>query len=551
MPRQSVDELCQSYTAAKSARQPHEDDWRKAALHVLPAQYASWQTEGSVANYGQRHKAARRQVFDTTGARSLPKYASVLQRLATPDGQKWHELQASDESLRKKRRVKEYFEVLTGILFRYRYNPLARFKISTSETYMSLGTYGNGPIYIGERAPKTRAQRRGLHYVACPMYNCFAEYDDDGEMMGFYRRMYLSVRQFKAKFPNVPMPKSMQTEAKKPQTDDVQKWEIVHYVRMAGDHDPDALDRRRHPMIGSYFSVKDKEYIGDDTGYASMPYKMPRTMTVSGDGYGYSPAIQALGALGGASAMKKTNLRQGNKAVDPVLLSFDERPVDLRPGAINPNGLDRQGNELVKALGATGNFKVAEVLLTDERNDIEDSFFVTLFQILTETPEMTATEVMERVAEKASLLSPTMGRLQTEKLGPTIEREIDVLTELGVLPEMPPELIEAEGEYDVVYTSPLARSIHAEEVSGFMRSVEMSLNLANSTGDMSYLDHYNFDEAIPEINNIMAVPVRWTSTLEQVQQKRDQRTAQQEQEQVMAHSGGLAAAAKAASELQQ
>ena len=46
---------------------------------------------------------------------------------------------------------------------------------------------------------------------------------------------------------------------------------------------------------------------------------------------------------------------------------------------------------------------------------------------------MTATEVLERAREKGALLAPTMGRQQSEALGPMIEREIDILVECGLM----------------------------------------------------------------------------------------------------------------------
>jgi hypothetical protein len=285
-----------------------------------------------------------------------------------------------------------------------------------------------------------------------------------------------------------------------------------------------------------------------------MPYRIPRTATIAGNPYGISPAVSVLAALGGASTVKKTYLKQGNKAVDPVLLAYDDGvlngEVDLRPGAVNYGGVDKQGRPLIQPL-ATGNFRVAETLLADERRDIEDSFFVTLFQILNDTPEMTATEVMERVAEKASLLSPTMGRLQSEFLGPCIEREIDMLDELGMLPEMPPELIEAKGEYEVVYTSPLAKGQYAEEVSGFMRAVEMALGVANATQDPSHLDHFDFDTAIPEISDYMAVPARWTNDPKKIEAKRENRNAQAQQAELLKNAPALASAAQTAASMGQ
>lgn len=553
MARKPADDLCKLYEQAKSLRSAQESDWRMAAAYCLPAHYSAWQTEGP-ANYNSPTQAARRVVYDTTGLRSLPKYVSILERLATPANQKWHGLMPSDTSLQRKLRVRQYFDELSNVLFKHRYNPKARFRVSTNEVYTSLGVYGNGPIYIGERKATPISPYNGLKYISCQMRDVFFVTDDDGELYAVFRRFWLNVRQFKVKFPGAPIPTSMQSEASKPQPSETQYFEFVHYVgpRDDGSYDPEALDQRRHPVVGSYIETKGKEYVGDETGYRSMPYKIPRTSTVAGNPYGYSPASIALSALGSASAIKKVNLKQGNKAVDPVLLAHDDNvmngEVDLRPGAVNYGAVDRQGRALIQPL-RTGDFRVAEALLSDERRDIEDSFFVTLFQILTDTPEMTATEVMERVAEKAALLAPTMGRLQSELLGPMIEREIDILAEMGVLPEMPPELAEAEGEYEVVYTSPLAKSMYAEEVSGFMRAVEMATATANATQDPSHLDHFDFDAAYPEIADYMAVPARWMRDVKAVEGVREGRAAQQESAQMMQAAPALASAAKTVSDL--
>lgn len=554
MARMDPENAVKLYNQAKSIRSVHENDWRMAAAYCLPAHYAAWQTDGPAA-YHNSNSQVRRMVYDSTGTRSLPKYISILERLATPDGQRWHGLMASNPALRRQRRVRAYFDELETVLFKYRADPRARFRVASNEVYSSIGVYGNGPIYIGERAPNARDRRRGFKYVACPFRDVFLLVDDEGEVHGVFRRFWLNVRQFKTKFPGVPYPTQMQSEAQKPDPSETNFFEFVHFVctRDEDDYDPQALDARRHPYVGSYICVKSKEYVGDETGYRSMPYKVPRVSTVAGDPYGHSPAVSVLASLGSASAIKKANLKVGNRAADPVLLAPDDNAangqVDMRPGAINYGGVGRDGRARIQTL-PTGDYRVGEVLLADERRDIEDGFFVTLFQILTETPEMTATEVMERVAEKAALLAPTMGRLQSEFLGPMIERELDILAEIGVLPEMPPELREAEGEYDVVYTSPLARSMHAEEVAGFMRAVEMSLNIAQNTQDPTHLDHYNFETAIPEIADHMAVPARWMNDAEQIGARRQAREAQQQQAELMRNAPALASAAKTAADMQ-
>jgi hypothetical protein len=159
---------------------------------------------------------------------------------------------------------------------------------------------------------------------------------------------------------------------------------------------------------------------------------------------------------------------------------------------------------------------------------------------------MTATEVMERTREKGILMAPTVGRQQDEYLGPLIEREIDVLNRAGLLPPMPEVLLEAGGEYRVVYDSPLSKAQRAEEAAGLMRTIEMSLNVVNVTQNPEPLDHFNWDVIVPEISDIQGVPARWMKDPKIVQAMRQQR-AQQAQEQALVQAAPGAAAMVSAS----
>lgn len=557
MAKYSADYLKKLYDEAKNLRSPYENDWRMAAAYCLPQHYASWQTIGPTLN-NTSNAATKRIAYDSTGLRSLPKYAAILERMATPQGQRWHGLTPSDDSLRKSLRVRSYFDQVTNLLFKRRYDPRARFRVTTSEMWQAMGVYGNGPIFTGIRRRSVMSPEAGFSYISCKMSDCFVLVDDDGNVTNFFRRIWLNVRQFKMKWPNAKIPDCMAKEAAKAEPSEAAYFEFAHIVfpRDSDEYDPKSLTSRRHPWCGVYIATDKPEFVEgeEDKGYQNMPYLMPRPMSVAGDAYGYSPAIQALPSLGGASSIKKTNLKMGNKAVDPALLAHDDGvlggTIDQRPGRINYGLVNKEGKPLVAAM-PSGNFQVGEVLLQDERHDVEDSFFVTLFQILQESPEMTATEVIERVAERASLLSPTMGRIQSEFLGPDIEREIGMLIELGEMPEMPPELVEARGQYEVQYTSPLAKGMYAEEVSGFMRIKEMATAEAQLTGDMSALDLFNNDVAYPEIADYLAVPARWMNDENTITAKRDARAQQQQQAEMMKNSAGMASAAKTVSEMAQ
>jgi hypothetical protein len=126
-----------------------------------------------------------------------------------------------------------------------------------------------------------------------------------------------------------------------------------------------------------------------------------------------------------------------------------------------------------------------------------------------------------------------MGRQQSEMLGPMIEREVDILVQQNLLPPLPPALVEAEGEFEIEYDSPLTRSQRAEEAAGWLRTLEAAIAHANTTQDLSVLDHFNTDVIYPQLAEINAVPASWMNGEKQVQALRQARAQQQQMQQMI------------------
>jgi hypothetical protein len=245
--------------------------------------------------------------------------------------------------------------------------------------------------------------------------------------------------------------------------------------------------------------------------------------------------------------MSKTDIRAVHKLVDPPLLLHNDgmlggggMVVDMRPNALNYGGVNSDGRQLIQPLNTGARVDIAEEKMEHRRRAINDSFLVTLFQILVENPQMTATEAMYRAQEKGALLSPAMGRQQSECLGPMIERELDILQRQGVLPDMPPVMMEAQGEYDIVYDSPLSRLQRAEEVTGISRTLEIIAPLAQY--DPKVLMAFDPQEIVritAEVNGVPAKALRSPEVVEQMLAQMEQ----QEQMAAMAQTAQPAATA--------
>lgn len=517
-----------------------EGHWQEIAQRVVPAYSGAFYSNGMARTPGEKRTEF---IYDSTAAIALGRFASVVDSLLTPQNAKWHMLRADNEDLQKIRAVRVYFEQARNALFKYRYAPIANFASQNHENFRMLGAFGTGTMYIDIPTGDDRGLRyRGIHLGQ--MY--FAE-NHQGIIDRAFRRYPVSARHIVQKWPKMANQEHVAAALSK--TPDAEDFWIVHKVAPNADRDPSRPDYKGKKFYSCYVLERGKVTL-EEGGYDTFPYAISRYWQAPGEAYGRSPAMDVLPSIKTLNEEKKTVLKQGQRTVDPVLLTHDDGVLDgfsFRAGALNPGAVTAEGRPLVLPL-PTGNIAIGKDLMDDERMQINDAFYVTLFQILIETPEMTATEVMERVKEKGMLLTPTVGRQQSEYLGPMIERELDLLARQGLLPPMPPELVEAQGEYKVVYDGPLARAQRAEEAAGIMRSIETTLSIVNVTQDPEPLDHYNWDKIVPALAEIGGAPLDWMRSEEEIAERRDQRAQQQEQMMQIEAMPAVAGMAKVAQE---
>jgi hypothetical protein len=295
-------------------------------------------------------------------------------------------------------------------------------------------------------------------------------------------------------------------------------------------------------------AVKDRVIV-EQGGYTSFPYSISRYVTAPDEIYGRSPAMCALPDIKMLNEMARTDIRAVHKLVDPPILLHDDGilgggalTVNMRPGGLNVGGVNRNGQALMQPFGTGARVDIADTKMEQRRQAIDDAFLVTLFQILVETPRMTATEALIRAQEKGMLLTPTMGRQQSEALGPLIERELDLLAFHRVLPPMPPALVEAGGEYEIVYDSPMSRMQRAEELVGVQRTMELLAPFAQI--DPSVLDIFDRDELARLTAEVSGVPTPVLRSPEALRGIREQRAAQEQQAMLAQAAQPLAGAIK-------
>src|SRR5690606_2024766 len=511
--------------------------WEEAAAVCLPR----YSQTINVSPMEQTPGAKKTQeIYDPTAVTGLERFAAAMESMLTPRNQRYQRIVPSDNYILKDRASRLWFEEVTKRLFRLRNAPKANFQSQQHESYMSLGAFGTGAKFIDGRP------EGGFRYSTIPTGQVLFNVNYQGIIDCAYRKMVLTARQMKQRLDEGLYDRIPDAAMKALEKEPNKQFALIHWGKPRRVVKPYRMDFQRMEYASYYVAVDEKTVLSEG-GYNKFPYAISRYVTGPGEIYGRGPAMMALSAIKVLNQEKKDMLKQGQRVVDPVLLMHDDGVLDtfsLKPGAQNIGGVNKDGRPLVHTL-PTGNLAAGFEMMELERRAINDAFLVTLFQILIETPTMTATEVLERAREKGALLSPTMGRQQSEDLGVMTEREIDLMEMQGQLPPFTPAMIEAQGEWEIEYDSPLSRAQRAEEAAGFLRTFEVATAYANSTQDFSALDYFNKDVIFPQLASINAVPESWMNDPKQVQAIRDQRAQAQMAQGAIEAAPGAAGISKA------
>ncbi len=145
--------------------------------------------------------------------------------------------------------------------------------------------------------------------------------------------------------------------------------------------------------------------------------------------------------------------------------------VQLTPGSIVPKAVGSNG---LQPLEPAGTFDVSQLVLSDLRERIRRTLLVNQLGAI-DSPNMTATEVLERTAEVTRLLGATYGRLQAELLTPVIERALAVLRRRGAIPP-----ISLDGRLVALQPrSPLAQVQARKDIANTLTWVEKAAALGD------------------------------------------------------------------------
>ena len=199
--------------------------------------------------------------------------------------------------------------------------------------------------------------------------------------------------------------------------------------------------------------------------FNSSPFINFRWLKAPGEIYGRSPVMKALPDIKTANKVVELVLKNASIAVTGIWQADDDgvlnpATINLTPGTIIPKAVGSAG---LTPLEAPGRFDVSEIVLKDLRGRIRQALLVDKLG-QTDSPKMSATEVLERASDMARVLGATYGRLQSEMLTPLVDRAVSILNRRGEL-----NGLHIDGlMIDLEYQSPLARQQARQDAQNTM-----------------------------------------------------------------------------------
>jgi len=444
---------------------------------------AHWQDIGEVISprkidfVGMRTPGEKRQnkVYDPTGIMANEMLAAGLHGMATNPSSKWFSLRMVGDvtltedgksvDLNDDQQVQSYLANVEEIMWARLYQPGTNFTTALHEIYLDLGAFGTAVLFCGQR------DDGGLLFEARPLAECVIAENADGKVDTVYRCSEYTVRQMIQMSDSQGWKVSTKTRELYTQEKFDDKVKVIHVVYPRAERDVGKKNPENMPWASLYFEHQECHLLSE-SGFPEFPYLIPRWGKYAGEIYGRSPGMTALPDVKMLQAMVLSKIQLIQKAGNPPMWLRDDGVVGQTrtiPGGINYWRGNPNDGVMLQPVSLQGiQFLVEDI--AQLREQILRTFFADIMR-MTDRANMTATEVVQRTSEQMRLFGPLIGRLESEMLGPLVERVFGILTRMGVLPPPPQQM--QDKEFTVEYVSPIATAQKQQASAGILQAMQV------------------------------------------------------------------------------
>lgn len=521
----------------ETERNSFEPHWRDLSDFINPRGSRFLTSD---VNRGDRRNT---KIGDPTASMANRTLSSGMMSGITSPARPWFRLATPDPAMMNYGPVKQWLEVVQN-----RMNDMfnkSNLYQSLPIMYSSLGTYGTAAMAVledNEDIIRTYPFPLGSFYIAnSPRLSVDTA----------YRKFSMTVRQLVMEFGIDKVSSSVKGMW---ESGTYEKWiDVIHAVYPNIDRDTGKLDAKNKRVKSVYYEESgDNDKVLRESGFDDFPILAPRWEVNGEDVYGSScPGMLALGQVKALQLEQRRKSQLIDKATNPPMVgpsSLKNQRVSLLPGDITY--IDQMSSQDGFKPAYLVNPNTADLLadIQDTRSIINSSYFVDLFMMLqnVNTRSMPVEAVIEMKEEKLLMLGPVLERLNDEFLDPLIDRAFSIMVSKNLLPQ-PPDVMQGM-PLRIEYISVMAQAQKSIGLGSLERFVGFVGGLAQAKPEA--LDKINVDQAIDSYAEMSGVSPTVVVPAEDVQQIREDRQQQIQQQQAMQMGMAAAQGAKTLSEAQ-
>jgi hypothetical protein len=504
----------------ESARFSFESMWWEVASLMLPRQADFLNGTQNTIQGLQRSE----NIFDETAMQGLDHGSAVFEGEIIPQGGTWQKLKPHNEDLLKLRHVAEWYETLTTRLFALRNAAKSGFANQTHESVCSLLSFGIQGMTVDKRSSDPGGKADGLRYISKHIGTIYIREDATGLVETSHEKFTWTHR--KALMTWGDAAPELALRARDDPTGKKLNDKATYIHRLSpmpsAIFDPQRIDYKGKPVASSYLCV-DNRQVFEVGGFRTRPLTVSRYEKSPTEDYGRCPAISVLPAIRAAQEVQRDLITAINFMARPALGAHDDlldQLIMYAPGGISYGSLNDRGEPLIRQLLENADISAAANYLAEVRKVIQRAFFEDLYIARQELKShISATEQLQRDAQRGMLLGP-LKRQEGEWFTMQVERELDLMAEMGMLNDMPQEVREEGGFFKSEYDNPLAIARQAGEASSFytlLQGVTPLMQLDPENTVKEFFREYPFERILGGLSRIHGVSVSFRATDEEKQ----------------------------------
>lgn len=524
-------EIVKRVQRLESDRKPVEGSWNDIERYVLPlsGKFFSWAGGEAGVNWSTR------DVWDSTAPIGAARLASFFWSSLCAPSLYWLDIDFPVTEVSSDQECQAWLQETT----RRTYDTLtaSNFSLEMASGLLNWVGYGNACL---TQEPVDQNTWKGYEFTGRNLREVFFEEDHRGRVRRFFAKFNWTASQLVSKFTDektgkVEVPEDILEADKAGRTE---PYEVIYAIYPREGAKPMALDEKmrapeRRPFEFKYVLVKGGAPLGKPGGFYEMPAYVMRFDRAVGSQWGFGPGLLALPTVKLVNALQEDIVLAAGKVVDPASL-VEERgligDLDLERGGLT---VVRDPSKSLVPYESKARFDVSDNLLERQQTMIR-KFFREDDIGMKASPQMTATEVMQRVTLMNRLFGAQVARAQNDVFDPVVQNTFNGLYREGKIDPPPQKILDYAGKgygLKISYRGPFSRAMRDDEVVAIERVMSAAAAVLKM-GATGVMDDFNPAQALREMAERLGTPAKMWYSQKQSDQNRAQRQKMEQAAQV-------------------